>query len=157
MGLALLHFIPSWPTWRPMNWHLQFKVILVPFRQMVCDPLLSSDKTLCCPLFSFSLKIVTHILSSLCFLMTVHFFFFVFLGPHTLHREVPRLGIKLEPRGIQAMSATYTTAHGNARSLTHWVRPGIEIKIPSSRITAVFVTAVPWWEHLMTVHFYILL
>ena len=27
---------------------------------------------------------------------------------------------------IQATSATYTTAHGNAESLTHWVRPGIE-------------------------------
>ena len=24
------------------------------------------------------------------------------------------------------MSATYTTAHGNAESLTHWVRPGIK-------------------------------
>ena len=28
--------------------------------------------------------------------------------------------------GIQAMSATYTTAQGNAGSLTHWLRPGIE-------------------------------
>ena len=28
--------------------------------------------------------------------------------------------------GIQAVSTTYTTAHGNTRSLTHWVRPGIE-------------------------------
>ena len=27
---------------------------------------------------------------------------------------------------IRAMSVTYTTAHGNARSLTHWVRPGIQ-------------------------------
>ena len=27
---------------------------------------------------------------------------------------------------MRAMSATYTTAHGNAWSLTHWVRPGIE-------------------------------
>ena len=27
---------------------------------------------------------------------------------------------------IQAPSATYTTAHGNTRSLTHKVRPGIE-------------------------------
>ena len=27
---------------------------------------------------------------------------------------------------IQAMSATYTTVHSNAGSLTHWVRPGIE-------------------------------
>ena len=28
--------------------------------------------------------------------------------------------------GIQAASATYTTAHGNARSPTHWARPGTE-------------------------------
>ena len=28
--------------------------------------------------------------------------------------------------GIPAVSATYTTAHGNTRSLTHWSRPGIK-------------------------------
>lgn len=28
--------------------------------------------------------------------------------------------------GIRAASAIYTTAHGNTRSLTHWVRPGME-------------------------------
>ena len=27
---------------------------------------------------------------------------------------------------IPAMSVTYTTAHGNPESLTHWARPGIE-------------------------------
>ena len=27
---------------------------------------------------------------------------------------------------LQAASATYTTVHGNARSVTHWARPGIE-------------------------------
>ena len=27
---------------------------------------------------------------------------------------------------IQAASATFTTAHGNTRSLTHWARPGIK-------------------------------
>ena len=27
---------------------------------------------------------------------------------------------------IGATSSTYTTAHGNTRSLTHWARPGIE-------------------------------
>ena len=56
------------------------------------------------------------------------------------HTEVPRLGVELnlscsrwpmpEPQPqqhrIEAMSATYTTAHSNARSLTHWARPGIE-------------------------------
>ena len=31
-----------------------------------------------------------------------------------------------QQRGTKAMSVTYTTAHGNASSLTHWARPGIE-------------------------------
>ena len=31
-----------------------------------------------------------------------------------------------QPHGIQAASATYTTARGNAGSLTHWARPGIK-------------------------------
>ena len=54
--------------------------------------------------------------------------FFVFLGMHLHHMEVPRLGVQLELQlpanvtaitKIQAMSATYTTAPSNARSLTH--------------------------------------
>ena len=34
----------------------------------------------------------------------------------------------LQPQQLRiwGVSATYTTAHGNARSLTHWMRPGIE-------------------------------
>ena len=40
---------------------------------------------------------------------------------------------------IQAASVTYTTAHSNAGSLTHWLRPGIE---PATS----WVSAVPWWE-----------
>ena len=31
-----------------------------------------------------------------------------------------------QQRRIWASSVTYTTAHGNTRSLTHWARPGIE-------------------------------
>ena len=31
-----------------------------------------------------------------------------------------------QQRGIRAASATYTTAHGNAGSLTHWARAGTE-------------------------------
>ena len=39
-----------------------------------------------------------------------------------VHRPTP------EPQqcGIWAASETYTTAHGNAGSLTHWLRPGIK-------------------------------
>ena len=44
---------------------------------------------------------------------------------------------------IQAISVTYTTAHGNTRSLTHWARPGIEPT--SSWILVRFITAEPQW------------
>ena len=41
----------------------------------------------------------------------------------------PAAGPTPQPQqhGIQAVSATYTTAHDNIRSLTHWARPGIEL------------------------------
>ena len=42
------------------------------------------------------------------------------------------------------MSATYTTAQGNAGSLAHWARPGIEPA--SSWMLIRFVSAEPWWE-----------
>ena len=42
------------------------------------------------------------------------------------------------------MSATYTIAHHNARSLTHWARPGI--KPASYWILVLFVTTEPQWE-----------
>ena len=45
---------------------------------------------------------------------------------------------------IWAMSATYTTAHGNARSLTNWVRPGIKSVTPWFLVR--FVSAVPCEE-----------
>ena len=36
------------------------------------------------------------------------------------------LGPQPQQCQIRASPSTYTTAHGNARSLTHWLRPGIE-------------------------------
>ena len=45
---------------------------------------------------------------------------------------------------IRATSATYTTAYGNARSLTHWVKPGS--KPATSWFLVGFVSASPWWE-----------
>ena len=85
------------------------------------------------------------------------FFFFVFLGPHPWHMEVPRQGVQLEFQlpayttatecQIRATSATYTTAHGDTRSSTHWARPGIE---PASLwILVRFVSAEPQWELLL--------
>ena len=63
-------------------------------------------------------------------------FIFCFLGLHLWHMEVPRLGIELE---LQLLA--YTTAHGNARSLTHRARPGIEPA--SSWVLVGLVSAVP--------------
>ena len=70
----------------------------------------------------------------------VLFYFVLFICSLELHpwpMEVPRLEVKSELQllayiiavqqcGIWATSVTYTTAHGNARSLTHWAWPGIE-------------------------------
>ena len=46
---------------------------------------------------------------------------------------------------IWAAATTYTTTHGNIRSLNHWARP--EIKPASSLILVRSVTAEPQWEH----------
>ena len=82
------------------------------------------------------------------------YIFFFFLGPHLQHMEVPRLGVNRscscrptpqpQQHGIWAMSATYTTAHSNTGSLTHWARPGIEPT--TSWLLARFVSAVPQGE-----------
>ena len=53
--------------------------------------------------------------------------------------EVSRLGVKSE-----LQLPTYTTAHSNTRSLTHWSRP--EIKPITSWFLVRFVFAVPWRE-----------
>ena len=64
--------------------------------------------------------------------------------------EIPRLGVESEPmpqvQQLQIWAATgaYTTTHRNARSLTHWARPGIELV--SSGMLVRFVSAEPWWE-----------
>ena len=56
--------------------------------------------------------------------------FFFFLGPHKWQMEGPRRGHwptpETQQHTIQVTSVTYTAAHCNARSLTHWARPGIE-------------------------------
>ena len=64
------------------------------------------------------------------------FFFFCFLGPHPWYKMFPGWGSNQscncwptpqpQQHRIWATSATYTTAHGNAGSSTHWARPRIE-------------------------------
>ena len=76
--------------------------------------------------------------------------------------EIPRIGVLAELQllayttataapepqpqqcQIRAVSATYTTAHGNAGFLTYRARP--EIKHATSWFLVRFVSAVPPWE-----------
>ena len=55
-------------------------------------------------------------------------------------------GLQPQPQqlGIQVVSVTYTTAQGNAGSLTHGARPGVEPA--SSWILLRFATSEPHWE-----------
>ena len=48
---------------------------------------------------------------------------------------------KPQQHWLQAMSVTYTIAYSNARSLTHWTRPGMESA--SSWILARFISTAP--------------
>jgi len=58
-------------------------------------------------------------------------FFFLFLGPHPWYMEVIRGPIRAAATGLHH-------SHSKARSLTHWVRPGINPA--SSRILVGFLT-----------------
>ena len=70
------------------------------------------------------------------YLFIFKIYLFIFLWPVWQHMEVHGPGVKLElqlyptpqpqPHQNQAASVTYITACGNARSLTHWMRPSFE-------------------------------
>ena len=83
------------------------------------------------------------------------FIYFCLFRAVPAHMYVPRLGVKLEPQLPHPqpckscdMSMTCTTAHGNTRSLTHWVRPGIESA--SSWILVGFLTC--WTSTVTLLH-----
>ena len=82
-------------------------------------------------------------------------YLFIFLGPHLRHGLKWSYSCQPTPqpqqRQMRASRATYTTALGNARSLTHGARPGIELA--TSWFLVRFAPAVPW--ELLIIHFYI--
>ena len=82
---------------------------------------------------------------------------FVFLGPHPWQQRFPGQGSNWsyscqpppqpQQRQIRAASLMCTTAHSNARFLTHWARPGIEP--PTLWFPVGFISTAPWWELLL--------
>ena len=91
------------------------------------------------------------------------FAIFFFLGLHLWHMEVARLGSNWcsscqpmpQPQQLRipATSVTYTSGHSNARSLTHWLKPGIEAI--TSWLLVRFVSTVSQRELLL--HHYLIL
>ena len=85
----------------------------------------------------------------------IYFFFFFGLftaapvahGSSQARGQIRATAAGLHHSRIQAESATYTIAHNNAGSLTHWVRPGMEPA--SSWILVGFVTTERQWEPLI--------
>ena len=73
----------------------------------------------------------------------IYLFIFYFLGPHLWPMDVPRL-VAASLHQIQAMSGTYTTAHGNPGTLTRWARPVIEA-VSSPKLVRI-ASAEPWRE-----------
>ena len=76
------------------------------------------------------------------------FFFFCSLGPHSWHREVPRLGIERSyscwPTPQPQQHQIQTTALSNTGSLTLQARPGIEPT--TSWFLVRFISAAPQLE-----------
>ena len=89
------------------------------------------------PLFSITL-----------WLPFITFFFFFRAVPVAYGSSQVRGWIRATPQPqqcqIPVVTATYTTAHSNAGSLTHWVRPGI--KLMSLGMLVEFVTTEPQRE-----------
>ena len=91
-----------------------------------------------------------------------NFFFFAFRG-HSPDMKIPRLRVNQscscwpmpQPQQcrILATTATYTTAHSNTGSPTHWASLGI--KPTTSRLLVGFISAVPQRELLFWILMYI--
>ena len=106
---------------------------------------------------------------SLFFFFFFFWIFFFFPGPHPWHMEgssqaggwigavAPSLchSHSNQQRHIWAMLVIYTTAHGNSRSLTPWVRARIEPA--SSWMLVRFVITDPQWELLGSLFFLVIL
>ena len=86
------------------------------------------------------------------FYLFIYFCFFratlVACGSSQARGRIGAVATSLHPGHSKARSEphllTYTTAHGNAGSLTHWVRPGI--KSETLCLLVRFVSAEPWRE-----------
>ena len=95
----------------------------------------------------------------------VYFFFpfFVFLGSHPWHMEVSRVRVELELQPLAYATATLNPScicdlyqtHSTARSLTHWVRPGIEPVF--SWMLVIFISTEPWMGTPLDVFFLVIL
>ena len=116
--------------------------------------------------WTVQLQIVLNICSASAIILSVSLVFFplIFLflclfraAPSAYGGPQARGGIRAVAAGLchsntRSASSTYITAHGNAGSLTHWARPGIESA--SSWMLVRFISAEPQWELWLSLLFF---
>ena len=129
----------SWPTHgTPLPPACRTRRLLVNLRfQVLSQPDMSVNVSFFGRIFLLLTYFIYLFITYLFFIyLFITYLFFVFSRAAPWHMEVPRLGVQSElyhqpmpqPQqcGIRVASGTYTTAPGNARSLSHWARPEIE-------------------------------
>ena len=99
-------------------------------------------------------NITSPLLEWLFYLFVYLFIYFCFLGQHSRHMEVPRLGVEVElqlPAYTTATATPYLSCVCNLhhssqqlRILNHWARPGMEPA--TSWFLVGFISTVPQWE-----------
>ena len=125
---------------------------------MLYPPSLMSFIRDCISLKCIKIFFVAKVMINFCKCLMICFLFFLSFQGHTRGKwTFPGQGSNQsysrqptpEPqqRRIRAVSATYTTAHRNARSLTCWAKPGIEPE--TSWFLVRFDSTEPRWELLV--------
>ena len=144
--------------WVPLKISLEkFRVNKGNFKWQECDPALEilSTKSPCSSIFYLGLLASSYDTSNPFLVFKSVFFFFlpfraacVAYGCSQARGWIGAAAAELchshRNTRSKAVSAAYTTAHGNARSLMPWARPGMEPA--SSWVIVGFITTEPWQE-----------
>ena len=136
MGMKRFCFVLPWWLMCYGSFHMLIDHLCIIFGEMSIQILYP---------FFFFYSLLNWVICLLICSPNVHYTFGA--GAKRWHREIPRLGVKVE-----LQLPVYITAHGNSGSLTHWVGPGIEPA--SSWILVSFISAELQWELLLYIFFF---
>ena len=121
--------------------------------QLYFNKTLKMDKKECISMYNWVTLLYSRNWHSIVNQLYFNNFFFLFRAAPTAYGDSQAqdrivaiaAGLYHSHSDVGATSVTYTTAQGNARSLTHWERP--EMEPATSCFLVGFASAAPWWEH----------